>query len=322
MIILDSIAKSLEVILNCNVNLHQLPWTASYVDITTTTFSPLASNGVTNDLTEVTMLIAPVVNTQRQLKSLTIFNQDDKAISLIIRLNDNGTYRNICSVILNIGETLSYIDTRGFNVLQPDGSIKTGSTSTLLHVLESVDDKEYYALLASENSGSLSPYTSNVTINPFSGLLKATSLLSSNQFISSGNFAIAGDARAGVYMQRNTTIGTALTSLYLDGISQSLIVTPNSVWTYEIMLTAKRIDEGLEGASIKIIGSIGRNKTPDSIFLIGNPSITMIGRSDPLWNASVIADITNGALVINVIGSLGKTIRWVAKIMTLEVSYI
>jgi len=146
-------------------------------------------------------------------------------------------------------------------------------------------------------------------------------VLTGVQFVSTGNFNREGDARAGVYMQRNETTGLALTQLYSDGDTTDLVITPNSVWTYEILLTAKRVDTGSDAASFKIIGAVGRNDTLDSVFLVGTPSSTVIGRTDSVWDAEVNVDTTTGALAIKVHGSLGKTIRWVAKIMTLEVAF-
>lgn len=146
-------------------------------------------------------------------------------------------------------------------------------------------------------------------------------ILTGVQFVSTGNFTVEGDARAGTYMQRNETTGLALTQLYSNGTDQNLVIAPNSVWTYEILLTAKRIDAGTDAASFKIVGSVGRNETLDSVFMVGTPSTTIIGRTDPVWDALVDVDTATGALAIKVHGSLGKTIRWVAKIMTLEVAF-
>jgi hypothetical protein len=141
------------------------------------------------------------------------------------------------------------------------------------------------------------------------------------QFVSTGNFSVEGDAKAGVYMQRNTTIGTALTQLFSDGASQNLIVSPNSVWTYEMVISAKRIDAGSDAASFKVTGAIARNTALSSVYLLGFPSTTVVGRTDSGWQVFVSADTATGALAIKVKGSLGKTVRWVAKVMTLEVSY-
>ena len=168
--------------------------------------------------------------------------------------------------------------------------------------------KELSANVAHGGSG-------NVTITNNAPIMTGT------QFISTGNFTLEGDARAGVYIQRNETTGLAITQLFSNGIDENLVVSPNSVWTYDIMISAKRIDAGMDAASFNIVGSAARNDTLDSVFLVGSPSITVIGRTDSVWNAAVEVNTVSGALVIKVQGSLGKTVRWVAKIMTLEVAY-
>ena len=141
------------------------------------------------------------------------------------------------------------------------------------------------------------------------------------QYVSQGNFAVDGDARAGVYVTRNRTNGSAITELFLDGTSQQLIVTPNSVWTFEVLLSAKRIDAGFDAASFKITGAVSRNTTANSVALVGTPSFTIIGRTDAMWEPYVEVDLITGALVFKVRGGLGKTIRWVAKVVTTEVVY-
>lgn len=148
-------------------------------------------------------------------------------------------------------------------------------------------------------------------------------LMTGTQYISTGNFQVDGDARSGVYMMRNEipTSGLAWSELFVDGSEQQLIVTPNSVWTYEILVTGKRVDAGQDAASYKITGSISRNSTVDSVFLVGNPSYTIVGRTDTSWEVEVNTDVTTGALTVRVRGALGKTIRWVARILTLEVSF-
>ena len=157
----------------------------------------------------------------------------------------------------------------------------------------------------------------NVTVNSNAPLMTGT------QYISTGNFTVDGDARSGVYMMRNEvpTAGLAWSELFIDGVASQLIVTPNSVWTYEILVTGKRIDAGQDAASFKITGSLARNTTADSVFLVGNPSYTIVGRTDQTWEVEVNKDIATGALIIRVRGALGKTIRWVARIVTLEVSF-
>lgn len=156
---------------------------------------------------------------------------------------------------------------------------------------------------------------SNLTITSNAPIVTGT------QYVSTGNFTVDGDARAGVYIARNTTIGTAVTELFLNGINQQLIVTPNSVWTFEILVSAKRTDGHFDAASFKITGAVSRNVNKNSVALVGNPSLTIIGRTDSGWTADVGVDTTTGALVIKVVGNLGKTVRWVAKIVTTEVVF-
>jgi hypothetical protein len=146
-------------------------------------------------------------------------------------------------------------------------------------------------------------------------------ILTGNQTISTGNFQVHNDAKAGIYIMRNTTSGTANTQLYLDGAMTQLIVSDNSVWTYEVLVTAKRTDEGGHGAAFKIVGAVGKDATSSSIFMIGTPSITTIGRTNEIWTASTGVDASTGALTVNVSGSLGNTVAWVAKIVTTEVVY-
>ena len=146
-------------------------------------------------------------------------------------------------------------------------------------------------------------------------------LMTGTQYISEGNFTMEGDAKAGVYIQRNETVDNILTPLFINGVNANLVVAPNSVWTYEIMLSAKRIDAGGDAASFKITGAIGRDASLSSVYLVGTPSKTIVGRTDTGWDAQVQADTSTGALVVKVHGSSGKTVRWVAKIMTLEVAF-
>ena len=152
-------------------------------------------------------------------------------------------------------------------------------------------------------------------------ILASAPIATGTQSVSTGNFQASGDAKASTYVMRNTTTGTAVTELFLDGASTQLIVGNNAVWTYEILVTAKRTDEGGHGAAFKIIGAVGKDTTADSVFMIGTPSITLIGRTNEIWTAVAGVDTSTGALTVNVSGSLGNTVAWVARITTTEVTY-
>lgn len=157
----------------------------------------------------------------------------------------------------------------------------------------------------------------NLTIEP-DGTLNANTATN----ISYGNFDEENDAQSNTYVLRNTTSGAAYTELFLDGVGQRLVVTPHSVWTYEIIVTAKRTDTNTDAAAFKIVGSVARNALPSSVFMVGTTiSITVIGRTDHTWDVYTDTDISTGALTVKVKGAMGKTVRWVAKVETTEVNF-
>lgn len=155
--------------------------------------------------------------------------------------------------------------------------------------------------------------TSTITIN------SNAPLLTGQHYISNGNFTADGDALSASYIQRNTTSGNTPTPLFLDGSGQELIVTINSMWTFDVTISATRTD-ATDYASFKILGAVTRGSTVGSIALLGTPSMTIVGRTDSTWVTSVGVDTSTAALVFAVTGAAGKTIRWVANIMTTEVA--
>ncbi len=144
-------------------------------------------------------------------------------------------------------------------------------------------------------------------------------LMTGQLYISNGNFSTDGDAISAAYIQRNITSTNTPTPLYTDGLSQELIVTLNSLWTFDITVSAIRTD-AVDYASFKILGAVTCGATAASISLLGTPTTTVIGHTDSTWTASTSVDTATGALVTTVTGATGKTIRWVANILTTEVA--
>jgi hypothetical protein len=131
MFILAATTSTLEVLLSAAVTSNQLPWVASYADLTTTTFAAGSLTGATNSTTAVTLVSAPAASTQRQVKSLNVFNADTVSATVTIRYNENGTTRIIVKATLAIGESLVYTQDAGWQVLTTNGSIKQSSTTNL-----------------------------------------------------------------------------------------------------------------------------------------------------------------------------------------------
>jgi len=137
-----------------------------------------------------------------------------------------------------------------------------------------------------------------------------------------GSFATAGDAQSGMYVLRNITTDNTATALFLDGTgaTQRLVVGNNSVWTFDILVTARRTDATGGGAGYRFVGVIRKDGTAGSTTFVGTPSKTVIGETDNAWDAAVTANTTDGDLRVTVTGQNAKTIRWVATIMTTEVT--
>jgi hypothetical protein len=137
-----------------------------------------------------------------------------------------------------------------------------------------------------------------------------------------GNFATAGDAQLGLYVLRNITTNAISTELFLDGTgaSQRIVLPNNSLFTFDILLSARRTDAVGGGAAYRFVGVIKKDTTAGSTTFVGTPSKTIIGETNLAWDAILTADTTNASLRISVIGEVAKTIRWVATVQTSEVT--
>lgn len=138
---------------------------------------------------------------------------------------------------------------------------------------------------------------------------------------SSGVFSQSGDAQVGSYIARGITTTNAFVEIFLDGVSNRLLVQPNMSLAFTITFIARRTDSfSNEGAVYEISGGIDRSVNLISTRLIGTPSTSVLSEDNPSWDVKVQADTSNGALQILVKGEHGKTIRWVAHVKTVEVT--
>ena len=137
---------------------------------------------------------------------------------------------------------------------------------------------------------------------------------------SSGSFMSAGDAQHSVYVLRNETSDNTLTELFTDGTAGQIVMPYNSVFVFDIMVSARRIDSTGGAAGYRFVGVACKDSTAGSVTFAGTPSKTVIGETNVAWDASLSVDPTTGAMSINVIGEVGKTIRWVATVSATEVT--
>lgn len=134
-----------------------------------------------------------------------------------------------------------------------------------------------------------------------------------------GRFTNSGDAQIGSYIMRGITTNATLTEIFLDGASDKLLMSSNTARAFSITIIARRTDSGSEGAVYELRGGIDKVSTSGSTRLIGGVNKTNISEDSPAWDVQVSADTFVGALALKVQGEVGKTIRWVAHIRTVEV---
>lgn len=136
--------------------------------------------------------------------------------------------------------------------------------------------------------------------------------------ISGGRFSVTGDAQASDFVVRRQTTNATPAEMFLDGSSLRLTIAPDTTWAFEIMLVARRTDADNESAAYQFFGCIDNNG--GTTALVGAVQTFTPIEDTVAWAAAVTADNTNDALVITVTGEAAKTINWVARVKTVEVT--
>ena len=135
MIILDLSTKSLEMILGGAVG-TELPFISSYCDLPFIDYVPIGQAGTSNGATAVTIVNVPENDaTPRQLKALNVYQPNAADVSLTIQYRntaDGSPLKTIFTITLKFGESLHYIDTAGFFVIDKNGNRKSISPITNL----------------------------------------------------------------------------------------------------------------------------------------------------------------------------------------------
>jgi len=118
--ILDSTTKSIQFKLAGAVASNQLPCVASWADMSGSSFTPGSSTSQTNDSTAVTVVAAPGSSIQRQVKSISIYNDDSADAAVSIIYNDNSTLRTLANITLEPSETLQFAE-NSWSVIDSSG---------------------------------------------------------------------------------------------------------------------------------------------------------------------------------------------------------
>lgn len=139
MIVLNSATRSLKIVLAGAKNTNDCPFVASYVDYPNSPNVggagevPASNPGNTNGVTAVTIMDTPASypNYSRKLKSFNLNNADLAAVTVSIQYVDSaGSTYVLAKYTLQTLEQLSYEDGYGFEVLDPNGAIKSQAAAT------------------------------------------------------------------------------------------------------------------------------------------------------------------------------------------------
>ena len=133
-----------------------------------------------------------------------------------------------------------------------------------------------------------------------------------------GHFTSHGDAQTGVMVAALITTGASSTNL---GIAGGAVFLPNNTtWSFHVRVIARRTDATGENMDWTFDGIISRDANAASTALVGDVVVSPRTGVTTAWDCTVTANATDGSLQINVTGEAAKTIRWVARIETVEVS--
>lgn len=127
MIALTATTHSLE--LNLSAALAT-DYQASFVDTTTTDYTPGSNQGTTSSSGDITNVVAaPASSTYRKILQLTVTNKDGSSSQTVTVMKDvSGTEYTLFKAVLLAGETLQYQDGRGFATFDANGVQKVNNS--------------------------------------------------------------------------------------------------------------------------------------------------------------------------------------------------
>jgi hypothetical protein len=127
MIVLKATTETLEVVTSSTA---QLDYTVTFVDVTSTTFTPSTTEGVLTSAATAVLLTAPAASTQRQVKLISINNRSTTVANTVRVQKDISTVEYWLSpnAVLAPGERLQYTSEMGWAVFDINGRQKVNNT--------------------------------------------------------------------------------------------------------------------------------------------------------------------------------------------------
>lgn len=121
MIVLTATTDNLQAVLAGSITTNHPQCVTSWRDITTTDFTPGRTVINTNNTTDVNIVAAPAASTQRVVDLINIYNKDTVAATVTVKFDANGTEYILWKGSLAAGESVQYVEGRGWQRLGASG---------------------------------------------------------------------------------------------------------------------------------------------------------------------------------------------------------
>lgn len=133
--ILDSTSKTLRAFMANAATTTNPTWVTDWADLTTTSFTAGNSEGALSGTAPQTIVASPAASTQRQIKCVTIYNNDTVSQSITVDIFDGTTGRIRVKFTIPSGGSMIYERDFGWTVLNSVGQMlgqgSTGGTPAL-----------------------------------------------------------------------------------------------------------------------------------------------------------------------------------------------
>jgi hypothetical protein len=138
-----------------------------------------------------------------------------------------------------------------------------------------------------------------------------------------GSGAQSGEYRLGLTTTDATTSYLISSSGSAQTFNQVWLRTANTAYVFTALIVASVNGSPTQGntKAWRLEGCIKRGATNADTALVGSVAVNIIGADAgaSTWTCTAIADVTYGALAIQVVGQAATTIRWSGRVITSEV---
>jgi len=100
-------------------------WNVSWVDATSTTFTPSSGQGTVTSATTTTIVSAPGASTQRGVKFISVYNNGTASQTVTVKKDVSGTEYILYKATIIPGESVQYADGPGWGIFDGQGRKKT-----------------------------------------------------------------------------------------------------------------------------------------------------------------------------------------------------